>query len=382
MRNAELLIVPARRWQRWLIAFGIWTFVGCSYALQLYATAWRLGRPRSLLGPLSWYLLFYYKWFAFSPLIFAQARRWPLERGNVLRHLLIHLSFITGFHLISTPIVTTLHWGLGVPLLEPHTSLSAYIKAELTHPVTLLLSFFVYWVVLIVGWGLDYQQKFRAGETKAAVLAAQLADAQLQALKMQLQPHFLFNTLNSISALLHQDVEAADRMVARLGNFLRLTLDNAGAQLTTLKQELEFLRLYLDIEQVRFQDRLQVEWETAPDSLNALIPHLILQPLVENAVRHGIAKQYAQGKIKVSTQIQDGHLQIQIADNGPGLPAHNEFKEGVGVNNTRARLAQFYGDQYTLAFKNRAPHGLLVVLEIPLADETKEDSHDKTSTAF
>lgn len=380
MRWIETQRSPRRRRLRWLIAFGVWTFVGWSFGAQSYLSNLRAGRRIPLFDQLSWYLLFCYKWFVVSPLIFEQARRWPLERGKILRHLPIHLGLIIGFHFVSTPLVTALHYWLGFPPLGGnYANLTGYVIGEIWHPYTLLLSFFFYWVVLIVGWSLDYQRKFREGEMKAAVLAAQLAAAQLQALKMQLQPHFLFNTLNSISALLHQDIEAADQMVARLGNFLRLTLENGGTQLTTLKQELEFLRLYLDIERVRFKDRLQVKLEIengGPALLNARLPNLILQPLVENAIRHGIAKQYAPGLISVEALIRAGRLQIKIADNGPGLAGRNgagsAFKEGVGLSNTRARLDQLYGDAYLLAFDNGKPHGLVVTLEVPLAYQTEE----------
>jgi len=388
MSTVETFTSPRRRWIRRLIALGIWTFVGCSFGLQGYLQGLRLGKRLPLLSPLSWYLLLSYKFFAVSPLIFAEARRWPLERGKILLHLPIHLGFIIGFHFVSTPLVTALHYWLGVPPLGgTYANLADYIIGEIWHPYTILLNFFFYWVTLIAGWSLDYQRRFREGEMKAAVLAAQLAEAQLQALKMQLHPHFLFNTLNSVSALLHQDVEAADRMVARLGAFLRLTLENSGAQLTTLRQELEFLRLYLDIERVRFKDRLRVgiEMENAgPALLNARVPNLIMQPLVENAIRHGVAKQYAPGQINVRALIRDGRLQIEIADNGPGIAARNgaapAFKEGVGLSNTRARLEQLYGDAYLLAFKNDEPRGLIVTLEIPLAYQT-EDSSDENERA-
>jgi hypothetical protein len=389
MSTTETFTSPRRRWTRRLIALGIWTFVGCSFGLQGYLQGLRLGKRLPLLSPLTWYLLLSYKLFLVSPLIFAEARRWPLERGKILRHLPIHLGLIIGFHFVSTPLITALHYWLGVPPLGgTYANLADYVVGEIWHPYTILLNFFFYWVTLIVGWGLDYQRRFREGEMKAAVLAAQLAEAQLQALKMQLQPHFLFNTLNSISALLHQDVEAADKMVARLGAFLRLTLENSGAQLTTLRQELEFLRLYLDIERVRFKDRLRVGIEMENDGpalLNARLPNLILQPLVENAIRHGIAKQYAPGQINVRAGARDGRLQIRIADNGPGIAARNgaapSFKEGVGLSNTRARLEQLYGDAYLLAFKNDEPRGLIVTLEIPLAYQT-EDSCDENERAF
>jgi signal transduction histidine kinase len=380
--TVETFASPKRRWVRWLTAFGVWTFVGCSFGLQNYLSGLRIGRRYPLLGQLSWYLLFSYKWFAVSPLIFAQARRWPLERGKVLRHLPIHLGLIIGFHFVSTPLITALHYWLGFPPLGGAiANLTDYIIREIWHPYTILLNFFFYWVVLIVGWSLDYQRKFREGEMKAAVLAAQLAEAQLRALKMQLQPHFLFNTLNSVSALLHQDTEAADKMVARLGNFLRMTMENGGAQLTTFREELEFLRLYLDIERARFKDRLEVRIEMENDGpalLNARIPNLILQPLVENAIRHGIAKQYAPGQIGVRALIRDGRLQVEIADNGPGIAARNGPAPamGVGLSNTLARLEQLYGGDYLLAFKNNEPHGLIVTLEIPLAYQIEDPSDE------
>ncbi|HKQ72345.1 MAG TPA: histidine kinase [Blastocatellia bacterium] len=408
MSTTETFTSPNRRWVRRLVSFGIWTFVGCSFGLQGYLTGLRLGRRPPLLSPLFWYLLFSYKWFIVSPLIFAQARRWPLEREKILRHLPIHLGLIIGFHFVSTPLLTAFHYWLRVPPLGgTYANLTGYIIGEIWHPYTILLNFFFYWVALIVGWSLDYQRKFQEGEIKAAVLAAQLAEGRLQALKMQLQPHFLFNTLNSISALLHQDVDAADKMVARLGNFLRLTLENGGGQLTTLRQELEFLRLYLDIERVRFKDRLQVKLEIENDGpalLNARLPNLILQPLVENAIRHGIAKQYAPVQISVSALIRDGRLQVGIADNGPGITAPNGaapnsaapnsaapngaapnaaatgFKEGVGLSNTRARLEQLYGGAHLLAFKNNEPQGLIVTLEVPLVYQT-EDSSDENERA-
>jgi len=403
MSKTETFTTPKRLWGRRLVGFGIWTFVGCSFGFQGYLSGLRLGRRWPLLSPLTWYLLFSYKWFVVSPLIFAQARRWPLERGKILSHLPVHLGLIISFHFATTPILTAFHYWLGVPPLGgTYANLTGYIIGEIWHPYTLLLNFFFYWVVLIVGWNLDYQRKFREGEMKSAVLATQLAEAQLQALKMQLQPHFLFNTLNSISALLHQDVDAADKMVARLGNFLRLTLENGGGQLTTLRQELEFLRLYLDIERVRFKDRLQVKLEIEEDGpalLNARLPNLILQPLVENAIRHGIAKQYAPGQISLRALVNDGRLRVQIADNGPGIRAPDgaapngaalndaapngaapSHKEGVGLSNTRARLEQSYGGEYSLTFKNNEPHGLIVTLEVPLVYQI-EDATDENERA-
>src|SRR4029079_2186861 len=168
----------------------------------------------------------------------------------------------------------------------------------------------------------------------------------LQALKMQLHPHFLFNTLNSISALLDEDVDAADQMLARLGDLLRMTLENSGAQEITLQEELEFLRCYLEIEQVRFNDRLTVDMKIEPATLDAQVPNLILQPIVENAIKHGIVSRIAPGRIEISAIRYGGSLKLQVRDNGPGLhpgeASSGRVKEGLGLANTRARLEQRY----------------------------------------
>jgi LytS/YehU family sensor histidine kinase len=186
---------------------------------------------------------------------------------------------------------------------------------------------------------------------------------------MQLQPHFLFNTLNSISALLDEDVEAADVMLARLGDFLRLTLENTGAQEVTLQEELEFLRCYLEIERVRFQDRISVSMKIAPDTLGARVPNLILQPIVENAIRHGLAAQAGTGRIVIESDHDDVVLKLQVKDNGPGLHAHGNsersFRHGLGFALTRARLERLYGAKQRLALSDAPEGGLRVILEIP-----------------
>jgi len=200
-------------------------------------------------------------------------------------------------------------------------------------------------------------------------LEAQLVQAQLQALKMQLHPHFLFNTLNSISALLHHDPELADRMIARLGDFLRLTLDNSGAQEVTLQKELEFLKCYLEIERVRFQDRLTVSYDVAPETLEAMVPNLVWQPIVENAIRHAIAPRAGKGQIEVRAQRTGAKLQLQVQDDGPGLPtnqnSNGSSSKGVGLANTRERLRQLYGSNHRFELANGSGRGLVVTLEIP-----------------
>jgi len=181
---------------------------------------------------------------------------------------------------------------------------------------------------------------------------------------MQIHPHFLFNTLNSIAALLHKDVEAADRMIARLGDFLRLTLNSSNAQIVNFEEELNFLKCYLDIEHIRFQDRLTVEMDIDPDALTAMVPNLILQPIVENALRHGVARQTDPGHITIRARREGERLIVRVDDNGPGLKVKSNGS-GIGISNTRARLEQFYGSDFTFQIANSAERGVSVTLDVP-----------------
>jgi sensor histidine kinase YesM len=240
-----------------------------------------------------------------------------------------------------------------------------------------LVGLVVYGLILAVGVALNYYGQYRQEELRASQLEAQLAQSQLQALKMQLHPHFLFNTLNSISALQLVDLRAAQKMMARLGDFLRMTLDNVGAQEVTLKEEIEFLRCYLEIEHTRFDKRLTTRLLIAPDTLDAKVPNLILQPIVENAIRHGIAPRLAPGIISISAQRENGLLRMQVVDNGEGLTENTGNKagpaEGLGLANTRSRLQHLYGSKARLHLANAREGGLVVTLEIPFILSTTEN---------
>jgi sensor histidine kinase YesM len=216
----------------------------------------------------------------------------------------------------------------------------------------------------------DFYRRFQAEQLKSSELKAALATSQLNALKMQIHPHFLFNTLNSISALIHEDAEAADKMVARLGDFLRMTLENSGDREVSLKQEMDFVGRYLEIESVRFQDRLVVKMNIDPETLAARVPNLILQPIVENAIKHGISQQESVGSLIISSERHGDRLQIRVEDSGPGLqPSNGNGKGskpiGIGLANTRARLAHLYEENYQFEIKNAVSHGVIVTLEIP-----------------
>lgn len=225
-----------------------------------------------------------------------------------------------------------------------------------------------YWIIVLGYLGWLYYKAYRERERQAATLATELVQARLQALRMQLNPHFLFNTLNAISALIHENPDAADRMIVRLSELLRRTLDRGDVQEVPLREELEFLRSYLEIEQMRFPDRLTVTFDIEPKAQDLLVPHLILQPLVENALRHGILPREEAGRVQISARVVDGdQLELKVRDNGSGLaPANgNPGREGIGLQNVRSRLAQLYGAAQQLEIGNAAVGGVEARIRIP-----------------
>jgi streptogramin lyase/two-component sensor histidine kinase len=230
--------------------------------------------------------------------------------------------------------------------------------------------FYVLCVVVIGVFGslvYHFYRTYKDREKTAARLQAQLAQAELQVLKMQLQPHFLFNTMHAISSLMHKDIEAADEMMSRLGDLLRCTLESNGTQEVELQQELETLDLYLAIEQIRLGDRLRATRDIPAELMSAVVPNLILQPLFENAIRYGVSPREEGGSVDIRITRRDNMLGVTVCDDGPGIG--EQAREGVGLSNTRARLEQLYGTNQKFTYSNRAGGGFCVTLEIPLRIE-------------
>jgi signal transduction histidine kinase len=304
----------------------------------------------------------WYTWGLLGLFVFRLSRRFPLETHHWPKRLVVHvvacLAFVALKIVVDYPIIRYLYCP------RPQT---------LTFPVFLLMGLrgpflrytLYYWAMIGVSHALDYYGKYREGELRAARLEAGLARARLQLLKTQLHPHFLFNTLNAISALVHTDVEAADHMLARLGDLLRLTLEDFGLHEAPLSRELEILRSYLDIEQVRLGSRLRVEWSIDPDTTDALVPTFLLQPLVENAIRHGIAPYPVPGRIEIRAERDSSTLCLQVRDNGPGLPAEVCNGNGVGLANTRARLFHLYRTAQQLEVQNDPAGGCVARITLP-----------------
>ena len=359
-------MLSARRWLSWLSIFACFTLVGLLFAGQWYVGYRANGYPVTWLQVSTWALTEWWLWALLSPAILWCAHRFYIDRENRSRTIPIHIAIGLGFSFIQIILHaaveqwTTWAWEPGEHM--SFTSSLYYLSTKKFH-----LNLLTYFVIVGVSHAVEYYRRYQERERLAAQLEAQLSRAQLQALKMQLHPHFLFNTLNTISALIHRDPRAADQMVARLGDLLRLTLDNHGIEEVSLKEEIEFLEKYLEIERTRFHDRLSVRLEVAPDSLDARLPTLLLQPLVENAIKHGISARPGAGLIEISAHRENGSLMLAVRDDGTGLPADWEActSLGVGLANTRARLAQLYGARHTFTLANVPGGGLEVAIVIP-----------------
>jgi signal transduction histidine kinase len=358
--------LSGQRWARLAFLWGVWALVGLFFSSQIYF--YFLGTPRqmSVSRSLAWQMSAVVIFALSTPLVLRLARRYRVERQTWRRALPMHLlagtAVSTAWSAYHIVIDTGFAGNLGVLKLSNFPRLIF---------VNLDKQLLVYAIIVVISHAVDYYQRYREGELRAS-------QAQLQALKMQLHPHFLFNALHSISALVHTDPEAADKMIARLGDFLRLTLESSAAQVVPLRQEIEFLNCYLEIERIRFRDRLTTRIDVDPQALDCRVPNLILQPIVENAIRHGVSQRSAHGHIEVLASRAGPALRLEVRDNGRGLPegaaasARGAKGGGVGLANTRARLQQLYGAGHRFELSNSPAGGAVVVMEIPLQGSPAE----------
>ena len=350
-------------WQRLALSFGFWTLLALSYAFSGGLSSISEGYPPGWLRTLCWNLSNFWLWMALVPLVGwlgrqTAGRSWgrffavqvPASLGVALLQMLAHLM---------------LFWYLSGPGRMPVHTLGQYLRMELAY--SFHLAVLTYWVILAVLRGMESRRHLRDERLRRTQLETQLAQAQLQALRMQLQPHFLFNTLNAISALALADPLQARLMIARLSDFLRLTLEERHAPQVPLARELEFLACYLGIQQVRFQDRLSTQLDVDDDTLAAAVPNLILQPLVENALRHGLQDKPGAGTLRISTRRDGDRLQLRVDDDGLGLPPAGTA-EGIGLGNTRSRLRMLFGDAAQLELRPIPGGGTRAEVRLPFAE--------------
>jgi hypothetical protein len=362
-----------RRFVKWIVIWAVWTLFAFFFASQLALQNQFSRNPVPFWQILSWQMVSGYVWFALSPLILYLAEKFPFEAGKWKRSILFHAIAGVVIALGQQAIDTFALTRLGYP---PNREFASFGEAYTFFVyVNLHLSILIYLGVVGIKSAFSYYQKYRERELRASQLESRLAMSRLQVLRMQLHPHFLFNTLNAISELIYRDPDSAERMITDLSDLLRLSFENLEVQEVPLRQELEFLGKYLEIEQMRFHDRLQVAMAIAPETLDASVPNMILQPIVENAIRHGIAPRSEGGHIRIGAERTNGSLELMVSDDGLGLPFGDveNLEEGVGLSNTRRRLKHLYGPGHSFDLLPGSARGLNVRLTIPFKTDVDAD---------
>ena len=353
----------AHRWRKVFWVFNLWTFIGLTSAGQFYYSTLTLENPvawsRAWRASLTdWYIL--------ALLYFGAAfvsHRFPLERPFRVRNLAIHVGCSGLFsvtHLAALVLVRA------VVFRSDHFAFVESFSwwfARRFHG-----NLIYYWTFVIAAQALRWYQRLGEREIKAAELEARLAETKLAALKAQLEPHFLFNTLNTIAELVHEDPNAAEQTLTRLSELLRLNLKTSGEKQVSLREEIAFIEPYLDIQRLRLGSRLAVCWEIDPNALPARVPNLLLQPIIENAIRHGIAPLPDGGTITVIARCNNGQLTVAVRDTGAGITEgpDGSVKEGVGLSNLKTRLDCLYGTRHQFSLRNLPQGGCELSVCLPL----------------
>lgn len=355
-----------RGWIKWTLIVAAWTFFGSLIAGDTYMQARFAGQPRPLAPYFIWFLSWAYTWALFTPVVLWLRHRFPFDRTRWRKSLMVHLP--ASLLIAWTASIVYVVVGQLLGRIEPGAQV-VFARSLTLFVVFLHFDPALYWIIVGLSYAIHHYREARERDLKASQLETQLTQARLQALEMRLHPHFLFNALHTIAVLVRTGRNAeAVRVVTGLGDLLRQALDSAGTHLVSLKQEIEFLRRYLEIEQIRFGHRLCSEVSIDPDTYDAQVPQLILQPLVENAIRHGIAPRSAPGTLRVVARREGERLRLTVSDDGPGLPDTLEGQggNGVGLSTTRERLERIYGDAHRFVVANAEEgHGVVAELEIP-----------------
>lgn len=334
--------------------------------------------PRRGRIPETWVLLHegleYLMWMVLTPAIFWLARRYNLERDDWRRVLVLHVAVIVGMTFFMqyfghvTWVALSSGGREGASLLVPPLDIFGFRAVD---------ELLIYLAILGTGIGRDYFLRYQERReeaarlrAQAAELEAQLAEARLDALRMQINPHFLFNTLHAVSTLVTRNPEGVQRMIARLSTLLRYALESTSTQEVPLGRELDFLDDYLEIQRIRFEDRLEIEIDIDPAIVEALVPSLVLQPLVENAVKHGASRAEGFGRVEVVGERDGNDLVLEVRDNGPGLPEEDLKEDGVGLSNTRQRLQNLYGSNQSLTVTQHEEGGVAARIRLPFHTES------------
>lgn len=354
------------RWARLAMQLGLWTLLAGSYTLSGGLSQLSEGQAPNWWRVGVWNFSDFYLWMLLVPLVAWLGRQ--AADGGWRRYAAVHVPASLALSLAQLLAHLAIFWNLSGPGRAPVSSFGGFLRMQFAYSYHFAL--LLYWVILMVLRGLESRRRLRDERLRSAQLETQLAQAQLRTLRVQLQPHFLFNTLNAISALALADPHQARLMISRLSDLLRLTLEERHALEVPLSRELELLRCYLDIQQVRFQDRLSTQLDVAADTVRAAVPSMILQPLVENALRHGLLDKPEAGRLQIVSRREGGQLYLRVDDDGLGLP--DGVAEGLGLGNTRTRLQVLFGDAASVLLARRAEGGTRVELRFPYREYATE----------
>lgn len=350
----------------WLIVLIVWFVLSLLIAAQRYSFFLQTDPNIRFHTTLLWSLFIWSFWALATPIIFKLGREFPLKKQHwhytVLLHILFSLFFAV-LHIGFFSFLSSSVW------LNPNSRENFYGAFINSARIFLYVEFIFYWAILGAGTAHDAYRKARERELQTKELETQLGLAKLQTLKMQIQPHFLFNALNTVSMLVrNNENNQAVQMIAGLGDLLRSSLDGNSTQFVSLSSELDFIKRYLAIEQFRFSDRLQIEIDVPDELLSAKVPNLILQPLVENSIKHGIAKTSSARSVRISARKENETLELCVQDDGAGFSSDcdDEDKQGIGLKNTRIRLSHLYGNEQEMILQNaEKTTGAIVKLKIP-----------------
>jgi two-component system, LytTR family, sensor kinase len=347
-------IAPSRWWLAPAVNWGTWTLIGLLLTSQSWYIRTTLGAPAPVRPLLAQSLAGSYLWALYTPGIVWLARRYGVHGRRALPHLLLHLATFTALNLLDAQLTLLI-----VPLLPgPNSTLSLVFARAFLWNLT------CYVAIVGVVYSLDFSRLYRERAIASAELSARLSQAQLRALQSQLRPHFLFNTLNAVAEQVYTDPAAADRMIMRLGALLRASLSTSDTHEIPLRDELGTLDHYFEIMKIRHRDRLRVAVRVEPGAEQALVPAMVLQPLVENALQHGMEPSERATSIEVRAELRRDRLVLSVIDDGLGLE-DGPLREGIGLRNTRERLQQLYGDRQRLLVAPRSGGGVSCVIEMP-----------------
>lgn len=373
-----------KKW-KWLLFFGGYTLIGLFFVAQKTISYLLNSDPIPWMRIFGSEMIYWYIWFGLTPLILWFARRITINKQQWKKGVL----FLFLLSLLFAPLQNGLWLFLHLIVIEGITVpkiVSNYYQVADNYWVGVLTSFYKYWLLIGAYYGFKYYFQYREQERRSnelelqsAQLNTKLMQSRLDLLKMQLHPHFLFNAMNTISVYMNENVEKARTMLIRLSDLLRVTLESRHVQEVPLYKEIEVLNYYLDVEKARFEDDLKIEWDITPTTRDGMVPYLILQPIVENAIHHGISTSRDGGQVTISSETENGRMVLQVRDNGTAKQKESTLhnRNGIGLRNIKERLQQLYGEEHFFKLESMDEKGTVVTISIPFRTSDRFEPSDE-----